>query len=50
MHALLKFEGCCVIQGTVIAESLLSSAVSNARIIIEAVTEDIHIKNSMFKG
>jgi len=39
-----------LLQGTVIVESVLSSAVTDADIIIEAVKEDRDIKNALFKG
>ena len=37
-------------QGKVIADGLLSSAVSDADIVLEAVVEDVGIKNSLFRG
>lgn len=37
-------------QGSVIAESVLSSAVSDADIVLEAVIDNLDIKNSLIKG
>ena len=37
-------------QGNIIADGILSSAVSEANIVFEAVLEDTCIKNSIFKG
>ena len=37
-------------QGSVIVESVLSRAVSDADLVIEAVVEDVEIKNSLFRG
>ena len=37
-------------QGTLIADSILSSAVTDADIVIEAIKEDVTIKNKFFKG
>ncbi len=37
-------------QGEVIADGLLSSAVADADIVLEAVNENISIKNSIFRG
>lgn len=37
------------LQGTLIADSILSSAVTDADIVIEAIKEDVTIKNKFFK-
>lgn len=37
-------------QGSVIVESVLSSAVSDADIVLEAVIDNLDIKKSLFKG
>ena len=38
------------VQGSVIVDSLLSGAVSEAEIVIEAVSEDLEVKNLLFRG
>ena len=38
------------IQGNVIAESVLASAVGDADIVLEAVVEDVQIKKKIFQG
>ena len=37
-------------QGSVIVDTLLSGAVSEAEIVIEAVSEDLEVKNLLFRG
>ena len=37
-------------QGSVIVNTLLSGAVSDAEIVIEAVSEDLEVKNLLFRG
>ena len=37
-------------QGNVIAESVLASAVGDADIVLEAVVEDVQIKKKIFQG
>ena len=37
-------------QGNVIAESVLASAVGDADIVLEAVVEDIQVKKKLFQG
>ena len=37
-------------QGNVIVESILASAVSDADIVLEAVIEDVQVKTKLFKG
>ncbi len=39
-----------LMQGKVIADSILSFAVADADIVFEAVNEDTSIKNSIFRG
>ena len=38
------------VQGSVIVDTLLSGAVSDAEIVIEAVSEDLEVKNLLFRG
>ena len=38
------------LQGSVIVESILASAVSDADVVLEAVVEDVQVKNRLFKG
>ena len=40
----------CPTQGSVIVESVLSSAVSNADIVLESVVESMDVKISIFQG
>lgn len=42
--------GNIVTQGSVVPESILSGAVTDADIVFEAVTEDLGIKRGLFKG
>lgn len=37
-------------QGSVVAESVLASAVGDADVVLEAVKEDEQVKNKLFKG
>ena len=39
-----------IMQGSIIVESILASAVSDADIVLEAVIEDVQVKNRLFKG
>ena len=41
---------CVSSQGSVIVESVLSSAVSGADLVVEAVVDDLDIKISIFQG
>ena len=41
---------CVPSQGSVIVESVLSSAVSGADLVVEAVVDDLDIKISIFQG
>ena len=38
------------VQGSVIVESILASAVSDADIVLEAVVEDVQVKTKLFQG
>ena len=38
------------VQGSVIVDALVSGAVSEAEIVIEAVSEDLEVKNLLFRG
>ena len=37
-------------QGSVLAESVLASAVSDVDFVLEAVKEDVHVKKKLFQG
>ena len=39
-----------LVQGSVIAESVLASAVSDADFVFEAVIEDVQVKKKLFQG
>ena len=39
-----------LLQGSILAESVLASAVSDVNFVLEAVKEDVHVKKKLFQG